>query len=53
VREIAAAIAHTLETSPWQLEGPEPSNLTIITSLFLPRNDGAYSHGILSVEATI
>jgi len=53
VREISAAIAHALETSPWQLVGPEPSHLRITTSLFLPRNDGAYSHGILSVEATI
>ena len=53
VREISAAIAHALETSPWQLVGPEPSNLRITTALFLPCNDGAYSHGILSVEATI
>ena len=53
VREIAAAIGDTLETSPWPVDGSGPSNLTITGRLFLPRNDGAYSQGVLSVEATL
>jgi len=53
VREIAAAIGDSLETLPWRIEGFRPSNLTITSALFLPRNDGAYSHGILSVEAIL
>jgi hypothetical protein len=51
VREIAAAIGDTLETSSWPVDGSGPSNLTITGRLFLPRNDGAYSQGVLSVEA--
>ena len=53
VREIAAAIGDTLETSPWPVDGSGPSNPTITGRLFLPRNDGAYSQGVLSVEATL
>ena len=53
VRKIAAAIGDTLETSPWPVEGSGLSNLRITGRLFLPRNEGVYSHGILSVEAIL
>jgi hypothetical protein len=53
VREIAAAIGDTLESTPWLVEGSRPSNLRITSTIFLPRNDGVYAHGILSVEAIL